>query len=672
MEKKYYIACIVLLSVSFLSVYSSIFSSSLLIHTDLPYLPGFDTTPFQLLPKAWDAQRAYGMGGVYTPFLWYFFVINAPVLLLYNVFHFSWELIERIVYFFPFMLFGGSSVFLYLYAKAKSVLVSLLGILVFFLNSYVLMLFSGGQMQILIAVSLIPALLLLFDVYLAKLYLPSKLTLLCFAGIFTLMCMYDIRIAFLGGLILGIRCLFELPLKNKQIIRLVSLAVVSLAVVVGTNFFWILPTLLHKSNPIQDLGPAFTSLESVKFFSFSPFEYPFSLLHPLWPHNTFGQVPFFSPLFLVIPLLACIPLIFLRKDSKYMRTIVFGSVLVILGAFFAKGAQDPFGSIYLWMFQYIPGFGLFRDSTKFYSFIVTGYIILIPLGYEVLTQRFGLKERGKCLLFLFSSLMFISPILSGVIQGLPGTFIKRTYPEEYTQVKDLLTQDATFSRVLWFPQTVPFSYLSPTHPGISAAEYFHAYSTDTLENAMRSPHTEEKLAASGVAYIIIPSDRDKNLYVTDRTYDRTVYLKVKQIIDSLPFVSLVQQDGDLLVYKTQSFISHLSLNSKHPLSWEQKAFWRYEGILPKDVSKDVLIFSESYDPGWVLIGKQGKVEIGAQNYNGLMSFPLDNIHGSEFSLLYTPQRYVFWGLAISLLSFLAYIGVIGYEIYKLKIAYKSR
>lgn len=533
------------------------------------------------------------------------------------------------------------------------------------------MLFSGGQMQILIAVSLIPALLLLFDIYLAKLYLPSRLTLLCFAGIFTLMSMYDIRIAFLGGLILGIRFLFELPLKNKQVVRLALLVVVSIAVVIGTNFFWILPTLLHKSNPIQDLGPAFTSLESVKFFSFSTFEYPFSLLHPLWPRNTFGQVPFFSPLFLVIPLLACTPLIFLRKDSKYMRPVVFGSILVILGAFLAKGAQEPFGTVYLWMFQHIPGFGLFRDSTKFYSFIVIGYIILIPLGYEVLTQRFGLKDKGKCLLFLFSTLIFISPILSGVIRGLPGTFIQRQYPGEYERIKNLLDQDTTFSRVLWFPQTVPFSYLSPTHPGISAAEYFHAYSTDTLENAMRSPHTEDKLAASGVAYIIIPSDRDKNLYVTDRAYDRDIYLKVKQIIDSLPFVSLVQQDGDLLLYKTQSFIPHLSLSSKRSLSWEQKAFWRYEGTLPNDGLTDALIFSESYDPDWVLTDKQRKTEIAAQNNNGIMSFPLEKIHDGEFNLLYTPQRYVFWGLAISLLSFLGYIGVIGYEIYKLKIAYKS-
>ena len=155
-----------------------------------------------------------------------------------------------------------------------------------------------------------------------------------------------------------------------------------------------LPSFISRRNPIEDLGLAYSSLEAVKFFSFAKLEDTIGLLHPNWPENVFGKVGFPKPEFFILPLLAFCSLFFIKNEEKNKRKyILYFIVLGLLGIFLAKGTNEPFGVIYLWMFNHIPGFVMFRDPSKWYILIVISYSMLIPYSiskiYEYLKSRFN-------------------------------------------------------------------------------------------------------------------------------------------------------------------------------------------------------------------------------------------------------------------------------------------
>jgi hypothetical protein len=164
--------------------------------------------------------------------------------------------------------------------------------------------------------------------------------------------------------------------------------------------FWILPALLIHQNAFTQLGGVTPTIDSVTYFSFAKFENAISLLHPNWPENIFGKTYFMKPEFLILPLLAFMSIFFVKKE-KQNKLILYFILLGIFGAFLAKGSQDPFGNIYLWMFQHLPGFFLFRDSTKWYTLVAISYAILIPFSirsvYKFLKnkKKFLSKEKTK-------------------------------------------------------------------------------------------------------------------------------------------------------------------------------------------------------------------------------------------------------------------------------------
>ena len=161
----------------------------------------------------------------------------------------------------------------------------------------------------------------------------------------------------------------------------------------GLHAFWLLPTLVTHGSAISEFGAIYTSSNSIAFFSFAKFEDAFGLLHPNWPENIFGLTHFMRPEFLLLPFLAFSSLLFVAKENKKNTYVLFFALLALLGAFLAKGVNDPFGGVYLWFFDHVPGFIMFRDPTKWYLLIVLSYSVLIPYTvgkvYEVLRRRFA-------------------------------------------------------------------------------------------------------------------------------------------------------------------------------------------------------------------------------------------------------------------------------------------
>ena len=166
---------------------------------------------------------------------------------------------------------------------------------------------------------------------------------------------------------------------------------------IALHAFWILPAILTHQNPLEQLGSAYSTTGAVKFFSFAALENALSLLHPNWPENLFGKTYFMKPEFLGLPILAYISLLFIstkektKEQKKTVQYVLYFALLALIAAFLAKGANDPFGEIYLWMFTNIPGFGVFRDSTKWYVLIAISYSLLIPFSLKHLQDIFKKK-----------------------------------------------------------------------------------------------------------------------------------------------------------------------------------------------------------------------------------------------------------------------------------------
>src|SRR4029079_9609109 len=133
------------------------------------------------------------------------------------------------------------------------------------------------------------------------------------------------------------------------------------------HFYWIFPIIMMGRNPASDLSDIYTSSQSLAFFSFAKLENAIGLLHPNWPENIFGKVAFLRPEFLLLPIFAFSSLFFVEKEDKAKKILLLSLILLsIISIFLAKVTNEPFGEIYKFLFNAVPGFVMFRDSTKWY------------------------------------------------------------------------------------------------------------------------------------------------------------------------------------------------------------------------------------------------------------------------------------------------------------------
>lgn len=380
----------------------------------------------KFFPPLWSSYR--GVGGAVT------LVLNSETFQAFlvvpwvNWLGLPWSLVYKVGVFGLFLVLGivsslalSRTIFLgpnRCWAQAMTVLI-------YITNTYVMMLLSGGQMGVALAYALFPLVLSQFITLGKSVLLENKLVMreILTAGLLlSLEVVLDVRFVYLSAVAIIIYWLFLVYLRlfethsieKRRILNLPLIAVsviipISLAILL--NAFWLLPTTATASRTVSELGAIYTSSSAVPFFSFADFSHALSLLHPNWPENLFGKTYFLQPEFLVLPILAFASLLFVgqRTESKKQiadsreqiaenrQQIVFFVLLALVGAFLAKGANEPFGGVYLWLFDHVPGFVMFRDPTKWYVLIAISYSILVPFSLEGvvdwLTRRTDSKKQ---------------------------------------------------------------------------------------------------------------------------------------------------------------------------------------------------------------------------------------------------------------------------------------
>ena len=450
-----------------LAVYGIWFQEGTLSAGDWPYLYLENIGEFSWFPE--------------TRFLWLGLYYQIPAKLFVQVLGLSWEVVERVIWFVPFVILSIYS--------SYSLTKSWLGVLVYTTSTYILMVVGGGQMGVAFGYALAPLVLA---------WLIRGTNQLMGGLLLAVQLMFDPRMAYIT--LFGV-VLYYLVTDWKK----VRLIIIPLIIAFILNLFWIVPIIMSGTG---EYGDIYTGGEMVEFFSFAKFENAISLFHPNWPDNIFGKVGFQRPEFMLLPILAFSSLLFSKKPK-----ILFFALLGLVGSFLAKGANEPFGIVYLWLFEHVPGFVMFRDPTKWYLLIALSYCVLIPY---VLNH---FKVKWVVWLFIVYWVILIRPVWLGKLMG---TFRPEAVPGEYIELKDFIYEQDSDFKTLWIPSRQRFGFVSKNHPALEAS------TTAELSKSL--------LIEKQVKYIIVPYDDRKELFIEDHKYAPALRAELIEELDDISWL----------------------------------------------------------------------------------------------------------------------------------------
>ena len=685
--KKTHIFLIVLLALV-VFIFRNWLSFELISSGDLRIFYPSSFGDYYLYPFAWDWQQANGLGGFQSPFVWIYYNLTIP-LLISRLFGFSWQVVEKVFFLIPFLIAGFVSSMYFVRNLFPRNPFYLLGTLIYLLNTYIFMMVGGGQIVgISLAYAVFPSVFIQFKKILdSENYIKTLKSSLIAGLFFALLIFFDLRFSYMLALTVVLYVLFmDWKNVNKIVFFLMSFSIAGLL-----HFFWVLPVLLSHQNPVEELGSAFDSVQSVKYFSFAKFENTISLLHPNWPENIFGKVEFMKPEFLLVSIFSYVSLLFLNtkdkmqnvkeqvKSQKFEKNnvtnitiedysdkyILFFALLGLIGAFLAKGANDPFGGLYLWMFGHIPGFVMFRDPTKWYTLVALSYSVLIPFAvwniYEWLIEKLkvkNLKLIPGLLAFLFV-LFWLFTIRQAVFGQLSGTFKSTSVPSEYISFAKYLTGQQQFSRTLWVPTIQRFGYSSANHPAVSAGNFFNSYDEKGLIKKLRQSTSKKLLQEAGIKYIVVPTDSEKELFFKDRTYSKQQYKKTVSDVSMINWLKPDHQITGLAVFSVSNVKDLFwSNSSKAKISYKIASPVEYKASIQNATKGDRLVFAESYDQHWV-IADESRItnQESSKPYDKILnSFVLPKDGNYTLDVYYTPQKWVNAGFWISVGALVVIIG----------------
>ena len=619
-------------------VFRNWFSLETISAGDLGFLYSVNLKEHWQLPLSWESFKNLGLGGYALPFQGAFFY-NLLLGLLERFFDFN--LIERIIWFWPFLIltiFSSWCLAKTFFPKDK--IIHFFAPFIYLFNPYILMVAGGGQMGIVMAYAIAPLLFSLFILNIKKISLKYSLLSGLALG---LSISFDPRISFLTIGTVGLYWVFSLKYQVSSIKYLASLTV-PIAIAVLLHFYWLLPLALVRR---PSLPPGYGEPGWVEFLSFADFSNSLSLLHPNWPENIFGKTYFMRPEFLILPLIAFSSLLFLKnpkskiQNSNSFLTILFFAFLSLLGAFLAKGSKPPFGEVYLWLFKYFPGMNLFRDPTKFYLLVALSYSMLIPFSLEQISRQPKKVSSIKYLVLSIFILYWLFLIRPAWLGQLSGTFKAREVPVEYIVLKDFINSQAEFFRTFWIPKKQRFGFFSHNHPAIESPELL----------------SKEELAVRGAKYVIIPFDSEGEIFLRERKYDHQQRLALEEELDKVSWLKKIDEADKIAVYETPGYKDHFFTVDEEILSidWRMVNPTKYIVRISEATQPFELVFSETYDELWR--ARMGEKVIASKPFEKILnSFEVDKTGDFELQINFTPQKYVYYGGVVSLVTLLLSFG----------------
>jgi hypothetical protein len=540
--------------------------------------------------SVWDSSLNTGIGKDSLSILWLNSYLAYFSHFLTQILNIPWNIAEKLIFFWPIILISFFSAFFLSRTFVKDILLNILSGVIYLLNTYALMIFSGGQVGVALAYAIAPFILSRFIKLIDKQASDFRSSLI--AGLaLSIQILFDPRIAILSMIMVFIYFLFNC----RQLIKNIFIVFIfPFIVVVFLHMFWILPIIVSNINPIATaFGNSGVSSGFVKFLSFASFENAISLLHPNWPENIFGKIGFMKSEFILIPILAFSSLLFVR--SRKILSFIF---LGILGAFLAKGSNPPFGGIYAWLTDNVGLFVAYRDPTKWYIFITIAYSILIPLSLWSISKWISKKwklSNVPVIVFVVYFLFLLQPLFLGQVKG---TFIQHKMPQEYDQLRTFISEQPEFFRTLWIPSVQRFGFFSNNHPAISGEELLR--SSDPNKIIQFISKNEVVLQDLGIKYIIVPFDSEGEIFLKNRKYDNKQYRDAVIKLEKISFLKETRVFDKITVFELIGSKDHFWINSQDSssLTYFKIDPTEYRVNVENAKKGDSLVFSEGFSPNW--------------------------------------------------------------------------
>ncbi|KKS19146.1 MAG: hypothetical protein UU78_C0092G0002 [Candidatus Roizmanbacteria bacterium GW2011_GWC2_41_7] len=262
-----------------------------IIGGDWPFFWQKNINEFLSYTYAWDASLNSGLGKSNLEILWLNTYLGYGGHFLSNILHIPWNLAEKILFFWPIILFLILSPYVLSGLFTKRRLFRLLSSVVYLANTYTFMIASGGQVGILLSYAVAPLSLYYFIRLVRDSYSHRGIhTAIQFGLILSLQILFEPRmfiITLVSFVLFALLHIVVHPLTKKSFIQFFKMLLLNLLISVGLvlflHSFWILPVIASLATK-----SSFTSLSTITtadYFSFTRFENAFSLLHANWPEN---------------------------------------------------------------------------------------------------------------------------------------------------------------------------------------------------------------------------------------------------------------------------------------------------------------------------------------------------------------------------------------------------
>jgi hypothetical protein len=489
---------------------------------DLPYSSLSFVLSQLEMPTAWNsAGGVFGQNQLATLWSW-------PNNMIYSLgawsgMSFGWLI--SLIGIFPVLLVGYWGMYLYSGGYIKSLTARSFAGLFFLANSYIVLVIDGGQLLWAMSYALIPWCLYFLEQYLQKkkffFGVILSLVFLSFSdlrAVFLLVIIFTIQ---LTVQILFIRDITWSFLKNLFYVSFFGSGFLCLI-----HAYWLIP-LIFSSSSVLPSNLVISSQSD--FLSFISLGHALVLQQPHWYKNIFGQlqlvrIEFLFSLVLLVPLFS--------KSKLTLRLLI----LLLVGVFLVKGNQPPFGGIYSVLVDHIPGFFLFRDSSKFFVIIALVYSVLCGLLVEIFEKWRVRNKRYSYLAIMILTgwiLGILWPVYTGQMTGLLGFLKQKT---EYAYLEKLLSRDQTEGRVLWIPSKPPLGFMDPNNIAINGVDLvgLRPFATgikgtyETLNYLREASFAGELLAISGVKKMVYALPDPNRDFKTDEKEYYQLFLKQLQ------------------------------------------------------------------------------------------------------------------------------------------------
>jgi len=410
---------------------------------------------------------------VYSFFVWQSFehfgrdsVINHfyPIGILSRIFaeyNFAFAVWEKFFFFLPIVVIAPLGTFFLIRNMIGSRWLAFLGTIIYSFNSYFL-LRQVDHLQIAVAYAFAPLLLLL---YIRVLRGAGILHIVLFSLVYTISCIYEVRVTAIVTVLIGLYTVFVFLTENfqfrKEIFRKL-LRVASLVLLL--NFFWIITFITVSSLSYESI------VDRSLFTNYHHLPNVFTLYYPAWevfqkpiPFSV-NPVPVYT---FIIPITVFLGLLLWPLMSgKDKRLWLFWMSVALLGIFLVKQNAHPFPEIYPLLYEHLPGFNIFRESSKFYLIVALSFAVLVPLSIKYLFRARRYIASALVVLVICVMLLNSVSLVTGKVDAL---FIPRTVPEDYIVFKNFILGSDP-GRILWLPEISRYSFFSNKHGRLSARQ----------------------------------------------------------------------------------------------------------------------------------------------------------------------------------------------------------